>query len=84
MGKLPRFAAPENTSAYVRRRPHLPGARALLSAFGRSVAALRRGNGSKLLWNLREHRPMPYSLGVDMAVAGTWPAQLDALTRRSR
>ncbi|HEY2376025.1 MAG TPA: hypothetical protein VGH98_08635 [Gemmatimonadaceae bacterium] len=23
------------------------------------VAALRRGNGSKLLWNLREHRPMP-------------------------
>ena len=23
------------------------------------VAALRRSNGSKLLWNLREHRPMP-------------------------
>jgi hypothetical protein len=28
-------------------------------AYRTDVAALRRGNGSKLLWNLREHRPIP-------------------------
>jgi len=28
-------------------------------AYRTDVAALRRANGSKLLWNLREHRPMP-------------------------
>jgi hypothetical protein len=28
-------------------------------AYRTDVAALHRGNGSKLLWNLREHRPMP-------------------------
>ena len=28
-------------------------------AYRTDVAALRRGNGSKLLWNLREHRPLP-------------------------
>jgi hypothetical protein len=28
-------------------------------AYRTDVAALRRGNGSKLLWNLREHRVMP-------------------------
>ena len=28
-------------------------------AYRTDVAALRRSNGSKLLWNVREHRPMP-------------------------
>jgi hypothetical protein len=28
-------------------------------AYRTDVAALRRGNGSKLLWNLRQHRPVP-------------------------
>jgi hypothetical protein len=28
-------------------------------AYRTDVAALRRANGSKLLWNLREHRPVP-------------------------
>ena len=28
-------------------------------AYRTDVAALRRANGSKVLWNLREHRPMP-------------------------
>jgi len=28
-------------------------------AYRTDVAALHRGNGSKLLWNLRERRPMP-------------------------
>ena len=28
-------------------------------AYRTDVAALRRGNGSKLLWNLKEHRPVP-------------------------
>ena len=28
-------------------------------AYRTDVAALRRGNGSKLLWNVREHRPIP-------------------------
>ena len=28
-------------------------------AYRTDVAALRRANGSKLLWNLREHRPLP-------------------------
>lgn len=28
-------------------------------AYRTDVAALRRGNGSKVLWNLREHRPVP-------------------------
>jgi hypothetical protein len=28
-------------------------------AYRTDVATLRRGNGSKVLWNVREHRPMP-------------------------